>query len=417
MDIAHKDFYCKRIIISLIFSIFLILANFQAHAYDSLYIVEDVKVDVSAKDSVSAQQQAFAKAQAIAFSRLTKRMVAEGEEATIKRPDFETISTMVNDYEVKDEKISAVRYVGNFTFRFNEKAVSRFFSVSGVHYTDKSSKPLLILPIFQVNGKNTIWSEKNIWLQAWGRSRLPNGVVPVEVPIGDLDDIGDIDDNNALSYERKSLDRMLLRYGAKEAAIMIAVPDLALSALSSEDKATGQMRISIYRTDRGKAERVSDVIVKADGSENVSQLYDRAVLMGYQALQRDWKNKTVASSSQEQLYMVRVGLNGLRDLVKIKTILRTVTGVRSVEVASLKPVEAKFIFVFRGGVERLREALSHSSLSLGEAQQVQKRFVNNEINKTPNVIYDLFMEQKRSKSFYKPAGTVPIADNSSVRTF
>jgi len=391
--------------------------NFQAHAYDSLFVVDDVIVDVSAKDSVSAQQQAFAKAQAIAFSRLTKRMVADGEVSTVKKPDYETISTMVNDYEVKDEKISAVRYVGNFTFRFNERAVSSFFSVTGVHYTDKSSKPLLVLPILQLNGKNTIWSETNIWLQAWGRARLPNGVVPVEVPIGDLDDIGDIDDNNALSYERKSLDRMLFRYGSSEAAIMIAVPDPSLSKLSIEDIAAGQVRVSIYRTDRGRAERVSDLIVKADGSESVAQLYDRAVLMGYQSLQQDWKSKTLSSSSQEQIYMVRVGLNGLGDLVKIKTILRTVTGVRAIEVASLKPVEAKIKFVFRGDEGGLRKSLSRSSLSLGDAQQVQKRFANNEINKTPNVIYDLYMTQRPSKSFYKPQGAQKAIDNGDVHTF
>ena len=393
--------------------------NLQAQAYDSLFVVEDVIVDISAKDSVTAQQQAFTKAQAIAFSRLTKRMVADGEVGAVKKPDYETISTMVKDYEVKDEKISAVRYIGNFTFRFDEQAVSNFFSVSGVHYTDKSSKPLLILPIFQVNGKNTIWSETNIWLQAWGRSRLPNGVVPVKVPIGDLDDIGDIDDNNALSYERKSLDRMLFRYGASEAAIMIAVPDPSLSKLGIEDIAAGQVRISIYRTDRARAERVSDIIVRANGSESVEQLYDRAVLMGYKSLQKDWKNKTLSSSSQEQIYMVRVSLNGLADLVKIKTILRTIAGVRSVELFSLKPVEAKIKFVFRGGESRLREALSRSLLSLGEAQKVQKRFANfgnNEINKIPNVIYDLYIKQKSSKNFYKPQGARAV-DNGDVHTF
>tara|TARA_R110002095_G_scaffold154698_2_gene134388 strand:- start:3746 stop:5008 length:1263 start_codon:yes stop_codon:yes gene_type:complete len=420
MGIPHKAFYCKRIIFSTLFSFFLLFVSVQAQAYDSLFIVENVTVDVTANDSVSAQNQAFSQAQMQAFAILTKRMVSEADAATVQQPDLDTIASMIKDYEIKNEHMSAVRYVGDFTFRFNEQAVSRFFSVTGVHYTNKSSKPLLVLPIFQIQGKNTIWSERNLWMQAWTRARLPIGVVPVEVPIGDLDDIGDIDDNNALRYERKSLDRMLLRYGADEAAIMIAVPDQVLGGQRMDDIAKGRVRISIYRTDLGSAERVNDLLLEPQNNETVAQIYDRGVLSGYQAIQKDWKNKTLSSSSQAQSFYVRMPVRAVGDLVKAQNTLATLPGFTSVSVTSLKPVEARMVIVFRGDEARLREALMRTHLTLGEAHDSDKRFVHSGA-RSPDVIYDLYTKQNRSNSFFQPVESsvedAPLSNEGDVRTF
>lgn len=417
MGIPYKAFYCKCIVFSVCIYMSLAFTAFQAQAYDSLFVVRGVKVDETAKDSVSAQQQAFAKAQSIAFSILTKRMVAEADVENVQRPGLDVIASMIKDYEVENEQLSSVRYVGEYTFRFNETAVSKFFSVTGVQYTDKSSKPLLVLPILQVNGQNTIWSDRNLWMSAWSRARLSVGVVPIEVPIGDLDDIADIDDNDALRYERKSLDRMLLRYGASEAAIMIAVPDARLSSLQDEDTAAGSVRVSIYRTDRGVAERVNDVVIEAEGSEKVSDLYDRAVLRGYGALQRDWKNKTTSSAAQSQKYVVRMPLNGLGDLTEAQNILKSVPGLAEMSVVSLKPVAAKISFVYRGDAMRLREVLSRTPLSLGDMHSAEKRFVNGGSNAS-DVYYDLFYKKTQSKTFFKPNSDIlPVEDDSDIHTF
>ena len=417
MGIPYKAFYCKCIVFSLCIYMSLALMASQARAYDSLFVVKGVKVDVTDKDSVSAQQQAFGKAQAIAFSILTKRMVAEADVDNFQRPSPDIISSMIKDYEVENEQLSAVRYVGEYTFRFNEKAVSQFFSVTGVQYTDKSSKPLLVLPILQVNGQNTIWSDRNLWMRAWSRARLSVGVVPIEVPIGDLDDIADIDDNDALRYERKSLDRMLLRYGASEAAIMIAVPDAQLSGLNDDDAAKGSLRVSIYRTDRGVAERVNDIVIDAENGENVSALYDRAVMRANSALQKDWKNKTTSSASQSQNYLVRLPLKSLNELTRAQNILKTVPGLTNVSVVSLKPIEAKLAFVYRGDEMRLRDVLGRTPLTLGDMHTAPKRFVNGASN-APDVYYDLFYQRTKSKTFFQPNSDIlSTEDESNIHTF
>ncbi|MFP4386109.1 MAG: DUF2066 domain-containing protein, partial [Alphaproteobacteria bacterium] len=144
----------------------------QAFAYDaSLFVVENVKVDVTADDAVSAQGQAFEKAQKNAFEILTRRLVSDRDVQRMQSPDAGRIASMIKDYEVNNEQISAVRYVGDYTFRFDPKAASSYFSITGVQYTDTKSKPLLVLPILQIDGENVMWGARNLWLRNWARAQ------------------------------------------------------------------------------------------------------------------------------------------------------------------------------------------------------------------------------------------------------
>ncbi len=342
-----------------------------ANAYDSLFIVENIKVDITAKNAVLAQERALDKAQSKAFMILARRMVEEGQNITA--PDSITISSLVKDYEVTNEQLSAVRYVGTYTFRFREAAVSKFFSASGLNFTNESSKPLLVLPVLQSGGKNILWSEGNIWMQAWGRSDLSSGLVPVEVPIGDLSDISDINEDNALKYERRKLDKMLRRYNAKEAAIMIAVPD---------DK--GELRISIYRTDRMSAQHVQDIIISSKNNETLEQIYDRAVKKSYSALQKDWKNKTISNAAQSQIFHIRAPLENIRQWVKINQSLLRISGVSDISVLSMRKIEAIISLKFGGDEKYLRDALSRVNLSLGQSHEYDN-----------TVIYDLTYRNNR----------------------
>ena len=420
MGIPHQAVNCKRIILLFVFIFSNVLNTLPAKAYDSLFVVEGIKVDVTADNSVKAGEQAFEQAQVKAFKVLSKRMVAEAQAANLPTPDSLTISSFVKDYEITNESLSSIRYVGTYTFRFNEAAVSKYFSVSGVSFTQASSKPLLVLPIFQINGKNSIWSEDNIWMESWVRSNLSGGLVPIEVPIGDLMDISDIDDNNALSYDRKNLDQMLARYNAKEAAIMIAVPDLTLAAVTSDKaRASGYLRISIYRTDRVSAEHVKDLNLETTNMETRAELYDRAVQSSFSALQKDWKRKTLSSAAQKQNFQVRALFDSLKQWTQIQQALNATIGLSELSILSLKRTDAMISFTFRGDAQRLRETLARSALNLDER-------IGREASALDHVVYDLYMGRKKTKaqSFYQklePASGNPATSHtpqkSNVHTF
>ena len=73
-------------------------------------------------------------------------------------------------------------------------------------------------------------------MQAFARADFNKGVAPIVVPLGDLQDAQDIDDDEALSYNRRALSAMNQRYGAGEAVVAIAAPDSSLANIAGENE-------------------------------------------------------------------------------------------------------------------------------------------------------------------------------------
>ncbi len=103
---------------------------------DTSYTVTDVKVDVTADNAVNARQQAQEKAQQDAFAQLAARL-APGQ--TIPAPPAMTIATMVDDFEITQEQLSPVRYIGTYTFRFRPAAVQAWL---GAHGSSAAASPV-----------------------------------------------------------------------------------------------------------------------------------------------------------------------------------------------------------------------------------------------------------------------------------
>lgn len=101
-------------------------------ANDAVFTVPGVKVDVTAENALQAREQAFAEAQTLAFQQLAERLMPESQLATFVPPEPSVISTMVKDFEITQEQLSHVRYVGTYTFRFTGDAVRSYFAGAGV---------------------------------------------------------------------------------------------------------------------------------------------------------------------------------------------------------------------------------------------------------------------------------------------
>lgn len=344
----------------------------QAIAADPIFTVENVAVDVTAENAIAAREQAFAEAQTKAFTELSTRMLPENELATFPPPDPVTISTLIQDFEIVSEQLSAIRYVGQYTFRFNDKAVRQHFSGAGTQYSDVSSQSLLILPFLQMQNGTVLWSPFNRWKQGWNRAQNLRGLVPLEVPLGDLEDVRDIPENSALSYNPRNLDAILSRYGAGEAVIAIARPDLALEQIRSEQQtATGRLSVEVYRTDRDRPELVQQINVIANGAQTVAQLYDTAVIRTHQALQKDWKAKTIVSTAASNRMRVTIPIRSLQHWINIQSDLKRTSGIARTEIKSLTPGQAVMDILFQGDSGRLALTLAQAGYSLEQFQNPQ----------------------------------------------
>ena len=85
--------------------------------------VSGIKVDQTAENAVVARTKAMAEAKRQAFQKLVERNLPADEVSGFKMPDDKTISSVVQDFEIEDEQISANRYVANFTVRFKRRVL------------------------------------------------------------------------------------------------------------------------------------------------------------------------------------------------------------------------------------------------------------------------------------------------------
>lgn len=351
----------KSILTLLCVCIFFSTAAFAA----DVFTVENIEVDVTASNAIEARNQAFAKAQITAFTNLTERLVKDGASKAIKTPDVDTISTMIKDYEVTNEKLSSVRYVGTYTFRFDEHAVGRLFKGAGQSYTATSSRPLLILPFYQKGEHTILWSPANSWMQAWSASENHNPLVPLVIPIGDLSDVRDIDDQGYKNLRGSKLSRMLARYGAGEAVIVMAAADEHLSMVDHPNQpATGHLNITVYRTDRGIAEYANQFSVPAKPDQTFSNLLATAVQQTQKMLTKDWKARTVIDPSEVNTLDVKVPIQSLTDWTDIRRALDRTSMITQIALRSFSPSAAVVALKFQGNVQRLSIALDQADLVL-----------------------------------------------------
>lgn len=393
MALLYKPFNRVRTVLYVVMAGFLFLAP-PAGAQTGAYTVAGIQVDVSADNAMNARNQAFEKAQQDAFLKLASQFLTVSELAAFQPPAAAVIAPMIQDYEVTQEKLSSQRYIGTYTFRFKARNARRYFEDAAYQSAgadtpvaaspDDTSSPLpqqsvadnpnrqalLILPFYQIGQQTLLWSAYNGWMQAWRRA----GTVGSQVlPLGDLSDVEDIGDD-AFNYDRNKIVRALGRYGAKEAVVLIALPDPVLAAAENDMASVegGSVKVGVYRTDRYDGpQQTGEISVTANPGETRDKVFDRAVFMVQQMLETDWKNSsyvpTPATVSQARSTIdVRVPFADLQGWAAAQRNLIRIQGVEDIILKSLTPREALVGVVYNGDPDTLRIALQQAGMNLSQ---------------------------------------------------
>lgn len=322
-----------------------------ALAQSSVYNIDSVEVDVSASNAVEAREKAFEEAQIKAFEELTERLLTEQERAAFVMPEIDVISGLVQDFEVTNEQLSAVRYKGVYTIRFRPSAVQNYLERSDMPYSDVTpSRPVLILPYIQVGVRTSLWQYDNPFMQAWSSAPSDKNTI---LPLGDLLDVTQAKDDPALRYDKMMLDKMAARYQADTVIIAIAEP------LPNED-----LRITLYDTENVTPRHMHSLLIPADTETMDSTVYDRAVQEIRAILKQEWKVQTQINPAQANHVRARAQFDNIQEWMRLKQSIENVSGVNSVIVQGLKPKEAIMRIEFAGSRERLNTVFAQAGLNL-----------------------------------------------------
>jgi hypothetical protein len=110
-----------------------------AASAETYLTIENVPVDVTAKNAEAARDSAIAVAQAKAFEQLIKQVVGNPSDQARLHPSQEQIESFVQDFGVEDERASTVRYIGLYSVRFKASLINKYLSDSGVTPANEQS--------------------------------------------------------------------------------------------------------------------------------------------------------------------------------------------------------------------------------------------------------------------------------------
>lgn len=324
-----------------------------------IYTATGIDVDVTG-DIATLRDQALLEGQRKALQKVLSDIAPVERVSSLTLPSDDVISGWVQDFEIEEEKLSATRYIGRFTFRFMAEPVQQFLAGHSVAFAQIQTKRLLVLPIYtDETGNSNLWGPANLWLAQWSLKAPNVSLVPMMLPTGDVSDTSTLSATQALAGDLPRLTALAERYGAGD----VLVAEARASPVGEDGKQT--LAIAATRYSREAPKSFSDSLTgdAATIDDLLAQSADRTIAW----VQGEWKQANLVDASKQSRMTVEVPISTLKQWVDIKKQLGGVPSLKSVQLVSLTRNLAVLDISFLGDVAQFQRSLAQQDLALATA--------------------------------------------------
>lgn len=209
---------CRSTLLIIIVLVAFINSTFAA---ENIFCVPNVDVYSESDTLDNAKREAVNKGIESSFKMLLARLLPQEtlwKVSSLKKNNaYDSLSEMNATFE----RMTSSSYMAKIDFCFNPKKVKTILNRMGIYYTDSYSPQYLIIPIL-IDGKSvSIW-ENDEWFSAWESMPAQLGLTRFSYILGDLVDETLIDPAAYAKKDYKNLSKVLSRYNAQEAYIIVA---------------------------------------------------------------------------------------------------------------------------------------------------------------------------------------------------
>jgi hypothetical protein len=327
----------------------------------SPFAVQGVEVDVTSTDASSAKNQALMDVQVKAFLELVERLGSPELAAQLKEKlKPEDIAPFLRSLSIEKETSAPGRYIGTFTVRFLPNKMQKFLAGYNVNVPAQQADPVLVIPVYRGPDGLKLW-EDNPWRQAWINLKGEQGIVPILIPLGDLEDTEALTAEDAVNGDTVKLDAIRKRYDAPSILVAQAQPteDTDLHVYIEGDTKLGRVNINkVYSpepADDGTTPPVEATAVAA---------FQKVLFKAYQAQAAKIAEEKAARDNTPQSLTVTVPFNSPREWNAIRSRILNTPNVSAVDLSSLDFSGATIRLVYTRGLEELQGNLQRVGLSL-----------------------------------------------------
>jgi hypothetical protein len=324
----------------------------------AVYTVSDVAVDATSQSAVQAREIARADGERRAFRMLIERLTPKQDWGRLPKVTDADLVGLVQDFEVTNERSSTVRYIATLTFRFRAEPVRRLLRDRGIAFAETPSKPIVVLPVLAAGNRAVLWDDPNPWRAAWSRQPAGEGLVPIQVPAGDLAAVQAIDTQQALKGDKDALAAVGRRFDNAD----ILVAQAALSRTG--DQRT--LQLTTQRYSAGFPDQNWTSSLKADPKESDEDFYARAVAAVVADVSDAWKKATLQQTGAETALTAVVPIGNLKDWVAVRDRLQNVPSIQRSILLSLSREAARVEIHYLGDPQQLQLVLSQRDLVLAQ---------------------------------------------------
>lgn len=331
-------------------------------ASEAVYTVSGVAVDETADSELAAKTAGLVNGKRDAWRRLMERLTLSGDADRAPQPGDAAIENLIRDLSIDDERFGGGRYLAELTVRFVPSAVRDVMRRAGLSYAETQSRPLVVLPLYQVAGVVMLWDDGNDWFDAWAGLELPESLVPLIVPLGDLSDVSTVSARQVLNEDRDAIAGMARKYGATGVFVAVAQDRTAPGGQPEVD-------VAVLAHAPGFEDWIEVVAFSAGPDGDISELLVRAAHGAVAAIDDRWKrDNLVRPDEAAETLRVRAPIDSLSHWLGIKRGLAGASPtVREVTLVELSTVMALVDIGYAGGLEQLQRTLSRQGLRLEPA--------------------------------------------------
>ncbi len=329
-----------------------------AAALAEAYTVRGIAVDVEAQDAVTAREQAIEQAQRDGLRTLLQRLTLPQYYDQLPSADQQSLTRLVNAYEVEEESVSATRYVGRLSVVYDEAAVQGVLEGTGVPIVVELPPALLVVPVVDEGGRLAVFDGPAGWRDAWAAEGQRNTIWDIRLPLGDLADLRTLSAQALESEPEPALALAADRHGAEAAILLVARADDPLSPTRITVTSGGSHALAL--------DFAGDSLAMDGDAETVWRAAVRRVTS---ALEAEWKTQHLIAMDRLTPLRVGVPLGTLDEWAEIRRRLAQVAAIRRVDVEVFSQAEAELVVNHIGNVSQLQRALEARGLRLSEGAQ------------------------------------------------
>ncbi len=334
----------------LLMAVFMVLLALPAAA-DNVFVIRDVPVDETAGSADEARRVAIARGEAEAWNRLMLRLVVPGQVQRVPQMSGGDLDSMIQSFEIADERITSDRYRALVTVRFRADAVRGLLDANGIDHANEPSPLLLVLPVVDRDGAAVLWAEDNGWLNAWQHEPSGGKIVDMVVPFADLEDIMAIDADRAIAGDWQAMQQIMARYQADGVLVVDASEGsggMALSADWYENAIPREIEISALAAD-GRSEQ---------------ERFQEAVDVVRRAVDAQWTAASSVPEGPEETLVADIAIRNLAEWVDMRTRLERPASILEAQPLVIGTGKVRVLVRYVGGIEQLQAGLRQSGLTL-----------------------------------------------------